>query len=678
MLSSSRVKDGEYTKTIYGWIPVLNSIPTPKEKVDESPHGETYMLIKDGKYREATEVLSEQLQSNPQSRAALSLLGYCYYFNQDFVNAADCYEQLSALYPEVEDYQLYYAQCLYRASLYDEAMKTTYKIDNVAYQDWITKLQAAIKYGQDDLVAAKSLVDKCHADDPDTEINLGCLLYKEERYEEALKRFQAASQIIGPRADLLYDQAVCHYRLKNHTDAWKAIGEIVEKGIREHPELSVGMTTEGVEVSSVGNTLTLHETALVEAFNLKAALEYINKNYALAKDALTDMPPRSEEELDSVTLHNQALMNMDISASSGFNKLQYLIQQNPFPPETFANLLVLLCKHEQWDVAADVLADNSHLTFNHLTPYLYQFVTCLLTQQTSPEEAFKKFDEMASPLTEIMRKCSKQAQEAQNNHDDVACKKAVFEFEETLERYIPVLMAQAKIFWDRENYSQVEKIFKKSAEFCSQNTVWKLNVAHVLLMQENKYGDAAGFYEPIVKKHYGDLLSISAVVLANLCVSYVLVSQNDEAEEIMKKLEKEEEQIAYENPEKKIYHLSIVNVVIGTLYCVKGNYDFGIQRVMKGLEPLNKKLGPETWFYAKRCFLSLTENMSKHVITVKDSIINECIQFLTSCEEHGKSIEATNLDHDLLPKNKAVRPPGKRTVTYEARLLKSLFCRLLL
>lgn len=58
------------------------------------------------------------------------------------------------------------------------------------------------------------------------------------------------------------------------------------------------------------------------------------------------MPPRSEEELDAVTLHNQALMNMDTTASSGFNKLQYLIQQNPFPPETFANLLILLCKHE--------------------------------------------------------------------------------------------------------------------------------------------------------------------------------------------------------------------------------------------------------------------------------------------------------------------------------------------
>ena len=30
-----------------------------------------------------------------------------------------------------------------------------------------------------------------------------------------------------------------------------------------------------------------------------------------AQEALTDMPPRSEEELDPVTLHNQALMNME-------------------------------------------------------------------------------------------------------------------------------------------------------------------------------------------------------------------------------------------------------------------------------------------------------------------------------------------------------------------------------
>lgn len=63
-------------------------------------------------------------------------------------------------------------------------------------------------------------------------------------------------------------------------------------------------------------------------------------------------------------------------------------------------------------------------------------------------------------------------------------------------------MAQAKIYWDMENYQQVEKVFRKSVEFCNDHDVWKLNVAHVLFMQENKFKEATGFYEPIVKKNY--------------------------------------------------------------------------------------------------------------------------------------------------------------------------------
>ena len=35
------------------------------------------------------------------------------------------------------------------------------------------KLQAAIKYGDEDLAGAKSLVDQCPPDDPDTDINRG-------------------------------------------------------------------------------------------------------------------------------------------------------------------------------------------------------------------------------------------------------------------------------------------------------------------------------------------------------------------------------------------------------------------------------------------------------------------------------------------------------------------------
>lgn len=71
-------------------------------------------------------------------------------------------------------------------------------------------------------------------------------------------------------------------------------------------------------------------------------------------------------------------------------------------------------------------------------------------------------------------------------------------------RYIVVLMAQAKIYWNRENYNMVEKIFHKSVEVCNEDDTWKLNVAHVLFMQ-NKYKEAIGLYEPIVKKHYDDV-----------------------------------------------------------------------------------------------------------------------------------------------------------------------------
>ena len=78
----------------------------------------------------------------------------------------------------------------------------------------------------------------------------------------------------------------------------------------------------------------------------------------------------------------------------------------------------------------------------------------------------------------------------------------------------------------------------------------------------------------------------------------------------MKKIEKEEEDISYEDPDRKLYHLCIVNLVIGTLYCAKGNYEFGISQIMKSLEPYSKKLGTDTWFYAKRCFCSLVENMA--------------------------------------------------------------------
>ncbi|XP_024936945.1 tetratricopeptide repeat protein 30A isoform X2 [Cephus cinctus] len=633
-------------------------------------------MIKEQRYMETIHVLTNLLEGHPDSRPCLALLAHCYFYTQDFVAAAGAYEKLVQLYPEENLYKLYYAQSLHQACMYQEAWTVCSSIiDQHNLEIKVRKLQAAIKYGQEDIVAAKSLVDQCPPEDVDTDVNLGCLLYKEEQYEQALKKFSTALQIVGFRPHLSYNVALCYFKLKEYALSLKHIADIIEQGIREHPELSVGMTTEGIEVRSVGNTLTLHETALTEAFNLKAAIEYQLKNYEAAREALTDMPPRSEEELDAVTLHNQALINMDTTPSEGFEKFQFLLQQNPFPPETFANLLLLYCKYQYYDLAADVLAENVHLTYKYLTPYLYDFLDALITQQTSPEEAYRKFDDLANKHTETLRKATKQVQEARLNHDNHAVKRAVNDYEEALERYVPILMAQAKIYWELGNYVQVEKIFHKSVEFCNEHDVWKLNVAHTLFMQENKFKEATGFYEPIVKKKYDNILDVSAIVLANLCVSYIMTSQNAEAEELMKKIEKEEETISFEEQDKKLFHLCIVNLVIGTLYCSKGNYEFGISRVMKSLEPYNKKLGTDTWFYAKRCFLSLLEQLAKQLVVLKDSTLQECVQFLEHCEVYGRDVQ-TVVEQPFDIQEVPTIPQGKQTVTYEARYLKALFLKL--
>jgi tetratricopeptide repeat protein 30 len=43
-------------------------------------------------------------------------------------------------------------------------------------------------------------------------------------------------------------------------------------------------------------------------------------------------------------------------------------------------------------------------------------------------------------------------------------------------------------------------------------------------------------------RHKGSLTSIPAMVVANLCVSYIMNERNQEAEDLMKQLEQEEEE----------------------------------------------------------------------------------------------------------------------------------------
>lgn len=79
-------------------------------------------------------------------------------------------------------------------------------------------------------------------------------------------------------------------------------------------------------------------------------------------------------------------------------------------------------------------------------------------------------------------------------------------------------------------------------------------------------------------------------------------------------------------------------MVIGTLYCSKGNYEFGISRIPKSFSPMQKKLGTDTWFYAKRVLLSLVENMAKQMVVLSDKMLLQIIVFLDEIDKFGKNI----------------------------------------
>ena len=48
--------------------------------------------------------------------------------------------------------------------------------------------------------------------------------------------------------------------------------------------------------------------------------------------------------------------------------------------------------------------------FRYLDPHVYDYLEALITQQTSPDEAYRKFDAIASKQTEQLRKYTKQVE----------------------------------------------------------------------------------------------------------------------------------------------------------------------------------------------------------------------------------------------------------------------------
>ena len=88
----------------------------------------------------------------------MSLLAYCYYMSQDFLNSARVYEQLAKFYPEVTEYKLYLGQSHYKNGDLEQALKVTQSINDPASQQKVILLQSLIRYEQDEIQHSKSLL----------------------------------------------------------------------------------------------------------------------------------------------------------------------------------------------------------------------------------------------------------------------------------------------------------------------------------------------------------------------------------------------------------------------------------------------------------------------------------------------------------------------------------------
>merc|ERR1711871_1226888 len=123
-----------------------------------------------------------------------------------------------------------------------------------------------------------------------------------------------------------------------------------------------------------------------------------------------------------------ALLHMDEDPSTGFRKLNFLLSNPPFPPETFGNLLLLHCKFGYYDLAADILAENTHLTYKFLTNELFEFLDASIMVQTSPEEAYRKYDDLTNKHIEGLRKLTKQIQDCRVARDNESIKGALMKY----------------------------------------------------------------------------------------------------------------------------------------------------------------------------------------------------------------------------------------------------------
>jgi hypothetical protein len=133
--------------------------------------------------------------------------------------------------------------------------------------------------------------------------------------------------------------------------------------------------------------------------------------------------------------------------------------------------------------------------------------------------------------------------------------------------------------------------------------------------------------------------------VAYYCASLVMAEENERAEEILHAVAQDKSRSL------------MINLVIGHLYCTRGNHIFGIDRIISAIKD-ESTLNPGTWLFCKQSLMSLLKvSISGIGPILSDDFVERLMDFLLKVEAYGKNISIVETGH---------------TISHEAEFIRSL------
>ena len=217
---------------------------------------------------------------------------------------------------------------------------------------------------------------ECVGNDYETLISQANEEFHSAQFNNALSTYKAAKLLKVVNQPMLnYYIALCHYKLSEHDKALELVADIVCSDADRNDDL---------DSEEDGK-----ESFLVEATNLKAAILYAIGRYDDAKETLSCFG----ENLDTVTIHNDAILHLDDDPIIVSQKLEFLLSNESFPPESLSNLLSLYIRQGHDNLSADTFENHKTAAKQILSPNVFTYFESLLLSNSSPDDAISLLED---------------------------------------------------------------------------------------------------------------------------------------------------------------------------------------------------------------------------------------------------------------------------------------------